>query len=277
MQRTATDMGQAQADKATIDAAMQRGIAASEAGDQAGAYAIFNEVATLAPNLREVWVWIGWTSPSLDDAEAAFQLAQEIDPTNEEAQMGLRWVESQRQGAEQEVSVGSNPLTSSMLTSTNLTSSPLTSSPLTSSILVSPGGVSAKGGSRLDEILERGMATAEAGNKVAAYNIFGQAVTDHPHSAEAWVWFGGTSSNLDEAESAFSRAWELEPGNEEAGLGLRWVTLRRAQLPMQPYSGAPAEGYSTALVPILEPPTENKSIIQRIKLFFSRFFGPKSN
>ncbi|MDQ3930127.1 MAG: hypothetical protein M3328_13390, partial [Chloroflexota bacterium] len=75
---------------------MQRGIAASEAGDKQTANAIFRQVAEQYPSNLEVWVWLGWSSPNLDEAEAAFARAAELDPGNEEVALGLRWVASQR-------------------------------------------------------------------------------------------------------------------------------------------------------------------------------------
>ena len=42
-----------------------------------------------------------------------------------------------------------------------------------------------------------------------------------------WVWLGGTSPDLDSAEAAFERAYSIDPENEQASLGLRWVRLRR--------------------------------------------------
>ncbi len=77
------------------------------------------------------------------------------------------------------------------------------------------------------DAIQRGIAAAQAGNKAAAHDIFQQLASTNPSKAEVWVWLGGTSQDLDEAELAFSRAHSLDPSNEEAALGLRWVTLRR--------------------------------------------------
>lgn len=218
MQTNMTDLGHEQIDTTNVEAAMQLGVAASEAGDQAKAYDIFSQVAAHFPDMREVWVWLGWTSPTLDESETAFRRANLIDPTNEEAQLGLRWVTSQRETAGQTDMPVAYPDSSS--------------NPGASSLDSMEAKVD------LDATLERGMASAQEGDKAAAYNAFGQAVADHPDSAEAWVWLGGVSSSLDEAEMAFRRACELQSDNEEAQLGLRWVTLRRAS---QPESvGAPA-------------------------------------
>jgi hypothetical protein len=75
--------------------------------------------------------------------------------------------------------------------------------------------------------LTRGMGAAQSGDKAAAYRIFQTLATKHTDAPDIWVWLGGTSPSLDEAEAAFQRAVMLDPTNEEANLGLRWVTLRK--------------------------------------------------
>lgn len=74
-----------------------RAVAAAQAGDKAGAYRIFQTLATKNANDAGVWVWLGGTSPTLEEAEAAFQRAVLLDPTNEEANLGLRWVALRKQ------------------------------------------------------------------------------------------------------------------------------------------------------------------------------------
>src|SRR4051812_18026504 len=77
------------------------------------------------------------------------------------------------------------------------------------------------------EEIERGIAAAQAGDKTGAHAVFKDVATRNENMPEAWVWLGGTSSYLDEAEAAFQRAVMLDPANEEANLGLRWIALRR--------------------------------------------------
>jgi hypothetical protein len=86
----------------------------------------------------------------------------------------------------------------------------------------------------LEEDMERGIAAAQAGDKPTAHRIFQSLAVRHADVADIWVWVGGTSPTLDEAEAAFERAAMLEPDNEEARLGLRWAALRRQT------TGAPA-------------------------------------
>src|SRR5439155_20378003 len=93
--------------------------------------------------------------------------------------------------------------------------------------------------------IERGITAAERGDKDAAHKIFSETVELYPSAPEAWVWLGGTSPDLDNAESAFEKAYALDPDNEYASLGLRWVRLqRKAALNDLVSAPAPASGPS---------------------------------
>lgn len=81
--------------------------------------------------------------------------------------------------------------------------------------------------SGVHEEMERGIAAVQSGDKATAHNIFRSMAGRYADFPELWVWLGGTSTNLDEAEAAFQRATMLDPANEEANLGLRWVALRK--------------------------------------------------
>src|SRR5206468_12719756 len=78
-----------------------------------------------------------------------------------------------------------------------------------------------------DEAIQKGIAAAERGDKDEAHKIFSETVELYPSAPEAWVWLGGTSLDLDNAASAFEKAYALDPDNERASLGLRWVRLQR--------------------------------------------------
>src|SRR5689334_2422792 len=97
------DTGTAQAAGAVAEAspelAIQQGIVAAEHGDRDAAYRIFSETVELYPSVPEAWVWLGGTSPDLDNAETAFEKAYTLDPDNEQASLGLRWVRLQRKAA----------------------------------------------------------------------------------------------------------------------------------------------------------------------------------
>jgi hypothetical protein len=75
--------------------------------------------------------------------------------------------------------------------------------------------------------MARGIASAQAGDRAGAHKIFQSLAERNAQMPEVWVWLGGTSSILEDAEAAFQHALALDPVNEEANLGLRWAALRR--------------------------------------------------
>src|SRR6478672_8794504 len=87
------------------------------------------------------------------------------------------------------------------------------------------GKVTSKMG--VQEAIDMGITSVEKGDRNGAFNIFKQTSELHPNTSDVWVWLGGTSPDLDVAEAAFERAYTIDPDNEEASLGLRWVRLRR--------------------------------------------------
>jgi tetratricopeptide (TPR) repeat protein len=277
---TRGDLPTTQSGRLNFEEAMQRGIAASEAGDQATAYSIFQRLADQYPDMFEVWVWLGWTSPTLDDSEAAFSLARELDPGNEEAALGLRWVASQREPAtEQEEAVPfvppvdeAPPVPAPVVAQQPVQQPVQVQQPVPQTAPPQPES--------LDDLLKSGMSAAQAGYKMAAYATFQEAVSEYPGEVEAWVWLGGTSPSLDEAELAFKRACELDPGNEEAAVGLRWVALRRRVVAesshVQNGNGVrPAEFVGASVAAgAPEAPWEPEQK-QAKPSFFSRLFGKK--
>ncbi len=90
-----------------------------------------------------------------------------------------------------------------------------------------PGVAATAGSTGTADDINRGVAAAQAGDKLGAHRIFQSLAARNAHMPDVWVWLGGTSSNLDEAEASFQRAVMLDPSNEGANLGLRWVALRR--------------------------------------------------
>jgi tetratricopeptide (TPR) repeat protein len=99
--------------------------------------------------------------------------------------------------------------------------------------------------------IQQGIAAAAKGDADAAYRIFSQTVELHPAVPEAWVWLGGTSPDLDKAETAFEKAYSLDPENEYASLGLRWVRLQR-KAALNDIMGAP--------MPAPESPTWSEQV-----------------
>jgi cobalamin biosynthesis Mg chelatase CobN len=100
---------------------MERGIAAAQAGDKTTAHRIFQSIAVRHADIPDIWVWVGGTSPTLDEAEAAFERASMLDPNNEEARLGLRWASLRRQ-ATGAPARSTGPMSTDYLTSPNFDS-----------------------------------------------------------------------------------------------------------------------------------------------------------
>lgn len=245
--RTSEAVADKQTDKnkksgASMQDMMQRGIAASEAGDKQTAGAIFRQVAEQYPDNLEVWVWLGWTSESLDDAQAAFARAAELDPSNEEAALGLRWVASQRPSepqVEEEVQAPEPepepipeyepiqvpvPVYQTQQEQAPAQFDAAQAEPAAVHYELLPPKIPVRS---VADMLQQAINTVQSGDKAMAYRMFQHIASVQDNDPDIWVWLGGTSSSLDDAESAFRRARELDPFHENATLGLRWVALRR--------------------------------------------------
>jgi hypothetical protein len=95
------------------------------------------------------------------------------------------------------------------------------------------------------EEMARGVGSAQAGDKATAYRVFQSLASSHGDVPEVWIWLGGTTPDLAEAEAAFQRALSLNSDNEEANLGLRWVALRK-QIPGGVTTGMETAGIGRA-------------------------------
>jgi tetratricopeptide (TPR) repeat protein len=256
---------------------MQRGIAASEAGDKQTANTLFRQVAEQYPDNLEVWVWLGWTSANLDESEAAFRRASELDPTNEEAALGLRWVASQNTAAvEAEAEAEAAPQaaqeaqTPEPVLQVQQQEQPV--QPVAPQFDLAPStpvDIEYEFPQRpaparsVTDMLQQAVKTVQSGDKATAYRMFEHLASVRAADPDIWVWLGGTSSSLDDAESAFRRARELDPFNEKATLGLRWVSLRRQVAYAAAMPSAPSLVAGTEQATEAAPRKEN---------FFTRFF-----
>ncbi len=290
--QTRKDLSEVLADKrtepnegrASMQELMQRGIAASEAGDKQTAYAIFRRVAEYYPNNLEVWVWLGWSSADLNEAELAFTRAAELDPGNEEVALGLRWVASQRPSQPQPVreteTQAPQPVQqmeqAAQPWQQEQPAAPVTpTTPQYEAAPITPAADFAPAAPQYDltprqtptrsvsDMLQQAIKTVQSGDKATANRMFEHILSVRATDPDLWVWLGGTSSSLDDAESAFRRAREIDPFHEKATLGLRWVALRRQVAYATAMSSAPEPVATTAGTGQSEPRKEN---------FFTRFF-----
>ncbi|HEX8222023.1 MAG TPA: tetratricopeptide repeat protein [Chloroflexia bacterium] len=258
---------------------MQRGIAASEAGDKQTANEIFRQVAQQYPDNVEVWVWLGWSSSNMDEAEGAFTRAAELDPSNEEVSLGLRWVMSQRaaeprpperdtpapepvqQTWQQEQPAAQSAPAAPVATATTPRFDLSPSAPPQLEDDLPPRPIPTRS---VSEMLQQAIKTVQSGDKATAYRMFEHILSVRAGDPDIWVWLGGTSSSLEDAESAFRRAREIDPFNEKATLGLRWVSLRRQVA----YASAIPSTPASSPEPSNEPAPRKENVFSR---FFKRF------
>lgn len=271
--------------RASMQELMQRGIAASEAGDKQTANAIFRRVAEYYPNNLEVWVWLGWSSADLNEAELAFTRAAELDPGNEEVALGLRWVASQRPSEPQPVGETQAPQPVEPVQQVEQAAPPWQQeqpvapvTPATPQYEAAPAAPVTSVAPQYDlpprqtptrsvsDMLQQAIKTVQSGDKATANRMFEHILAVRAADPDIWVWLGGTSSSLEDAESAFRRAREIDPFHEKATLGLRWVTLRRQLAYATAMPSAPEPVASTANTGQSEPRKENF-----ITRFFKRF------
>lgn len=265
-----------------LQEAMQRGVAASEAGDKQAAHVIFQQVAADYPNALEAWVWLGWTSPNIDGAEAAFAQAKWLDPSNEEAALGLRWVASQRESApaaNTQPAPEAQPVQQPAQQIQPLPTQPSVDAERYAQNHSLPDLTPRKSmGPDIEGMMQEGIEAVRTGDKAGAYKLFERLASIQSTNADVWVWMGGTSSSMEEAEHAFRRAYDLDRNNEKAILGLRWVALRR-QTMQQAGAMSPAFSMDDAAAPAyMGAPT--KDATQRkegaLSKFLKRFTGSRT-
>jgi tetratricopeptide (TPR) repeat protein len=102
--------------------------------------------------------------------------------------------------------------------------------------------------SRHDALLAEGRDALLAGDKARAQKLLQTAVQLDPRSEDAWMWLSGVFSRPEDMAECLRRVLEINPRNEQALEGLRWLEAEHGlQLRPLPPSEAPAEP------PIAEP------------------------
>ncbi len=93
-----------------------------------------------------------------------------------------------------------------------------------------------------DDLLTQAIADARAGRRDDAARQLRQIVNNEPGNVDAWIWLGGTATDVQEQRRALERALALAPDNGRAQQGLRWLrtTAPHAFEPPAPESPAPS-------------------------------------
>src|SRR5438132_1243829 len=87
-----------------------------------------------------------------------------------------------------------------------------------------------------DDLLQRGIAAARAGQADEARRLLAQAIQQNPRSENAWLWMSSVVQTDDQRIHCLRSVLALNPNNEFAIRGLRAL----GALPDEP-SAAPAE------------------------------------
>lgn len=91
-----------------------------------------------------------------------------------------------------------------------------------------------------DDLLTQAIADARAGRRDDAARHLRQIVNNDPGNVDAWIWLGGTATDVQEQRRALERALALDPGNARAQQGLRWLRTTAPQAFEPPAPAAPA-------------------------------------
>lgn len=76
--------------------------------------------------------------------------------------------------------------------------------------------------------LLQGIAALKAGRKSDAERLLKQAARQSPRDAETWLWLGAAVSSPAETLYCLERVLQLEPDNQKAQSGIRWVRDQHA-------------------------------------------------
>jgi len=74
---------------------LQAGIQAARQGDKARARQLLRQVTERDPAQELPWLWLAGVAETLSDAQTYLEIALALNPDNQQAREGLRWVQSQ--------------------------------------------------------------------------------------------------------------------------------------------------------------------------------------
>jgi tetratricopeptide (TPR) repeat protein len=91
---------------------------------------------------------------------------------------------------------------------------------------------------RIPQRLDDAVAAARAGQREQAHTLLQDIVRDDPNNADAWVWLGGVEADPAAQYRALEHAVALDPGNQRAREGLRWLDQKHPDLSLNAASNA---------------------------------------
>lgn len=98
---------------------------------------------------------------------------------------------------------------------------------------------------RLETLIAEGRAALLAGEKELAQSLLTAAVELDARSEEAWIWLSGAQPTPAEMAACLQQVLRINPANEQAQEGLRWIAAE--------HGTQPTTESSSAAAPLAEP------------------------
>jgi thioredoxin-like negative regulator of GroEL len=81
---------------------------------------------------------------------------------------------------------------------------------------------------QIAEWLYDGVMALRQGNKEQAQELLMQVVQADETNEEAWLWLSGAVSDIEDQETALLNVLDLNPNNEYAKQGLKWIKAHKS-------------------------------------------------
>jgi hypothetical protein len=81
------------------------------------------------------------------------------------------------------------------------------------------------------DLVQRGIAALEAGDKVQACRLLGRAIQANPQDEQAWLWLSGAVESDQERLMCLNKVLEINPANEAAKRGVAALREKQASKP----------------------------------------------
>ncbi|HEX6292203.1 MAG TPA: hypothetical protein VFZ66_23645 [Herpetosiphonaceae bacterium] len=107
---------------------------------------------------------------------------------------------------------------------------------------------------RHDTLIAEGREALLAGDKAQAQALLAQAVQLDPRSEEAWMWLSGAYTQPADMAACLQQVLAINPHNEQAQEGLRWLSAEYGITPPQPPVASTADPAPIAEAVRLHPP-----------------------
>lgn len=82
---------------------------------------------------------------------------------------------------------------------------------------------------QIAEWLYDGAVALQEGNKTQAQKLLLQVVQADETNEEAWLWLSGAVNELNDCETALLNVLDINPNNQHAQSGIKWVEARKKQ------------------------------------------------